>query len=164
MLAGRTVSALLPPLDPEAVRAFRFPEVGAIPLPDPFWWLSVPPLAGLEGQGHRAVGGGGAAGGIPHPFPQSTSTVPGAHPYAFVQPFVHQRGCARGGHPRFNYQGCGGACSTSISGLLQPCVRCVEDLGVVASGHRPLHPQSLHGCVTFSDGDHPVCSPFVSSG
>ena len=103
-------------------------------------------------------------GGIPHPFPQSTSAVPGAHPYAFLQPLVHQRGCARGGHPKFNYQGCGGACSTSIFGLLQPSVCGMEDLGVVASGHRPLHPQSLRGWVVLSDGDHPVCSPFRPSG
>ena len=30
-------------------RAFGFPEVGAVSFPDPFRWLSVPPLAGLEG-------------------------------------------------------------------------------------------------------------------
>ena len=40
----------------------------------------------------------------------------------------------------------------------------MEDLGVVASGHRPLHSQSLRGCVALSDGDHPVCSPFHPSG
>ena len=36
--------------------------------------------------------------------------------------------------------------------------------GVMASGHRPLPPQSLCGCVPLSDGDHPVCSPVGSSG
>ena len=56
------------------------------------------------------------------------------------------------------------ASSTSISGLLQPSVCRVEDLRVVASGHRPLPPQSLCGCVPLSDGDHPVCSPVSSSG
>ena len=75
-----------------------------------------------------------------------------------------QRGCYRGGHPGLNCQGCCGACSTSFSGLLQPSVRCVEDLGVVASGHRPLPPQSLCGCVPLSDGDHSVRSPVGSSG
>ena len=34
----------------------------------------------------------------------------------------------------------------------------------MASGHRPLHPQSLRGCVALSDGDHSVCSPFRPSG
>ena len=110
------------------------------------------------------MGGGGAEDGISHPFSQSPSAVPGSHPYTFLQPLVHQRGCARGGHPGFSYQGCSEACSTSISRLLQLSVCCVEDLRVVASGHRPLHPQSLRGCVALSDGDHLVCSPFGSSG
>ena len=110
------------------------------------------------------MGGGGAAVWVSHPFPQLTSTVSGSCPYAFLQPLLHQKGCARGGHPRLNCQGCSGASSTSISGLLQPSVCPVEDLGVVESGHRPLPPQSLCGCVPLSDGDHPVCSPVGSSG
>ena len=133
-------------------------------MPDPIRRLSVPPLAGLEGQGSGTVGGGGAAGGLSHPLPQPTSAVCGAHPYAFVQALVHQGGCARGGHPGFNYQGCGGACSASLSRFLQPSVCGLENLGVVASGHRPLSPQSLRGCVTLPDGDHPVFPPFHPSG
>ena len=70
VLAGRTGSALHPLLVPEGANAlgavrggsffqtFRFPEVGAISLPDPLRRLSVPPLAGLEGQGRGSVGGG----------------------------------------------------------------------------------------------------------
>ena len=34
----------------------------------------------------------------------------------------------------------------------------------MASGHRPIGPQSLRGCGTLSDGDHPVCPPFHPSG
>ena len=34
----------------------------------------------------------------------------------------------------------------------------------MASGHRPLPPQSLCGCVPLSDGDHSVRSPVGSSG
>ena len=128
-------------------------------MPDPVRWLSVPPLAGLEGQGRGSVGGGGAAALIPHPFQLSSSAVCGPHPYAFVQPLVHQGGCARGGHPGFNCQGCGGACSTSLSRFLEPSVCGLENLGVVASGHRPLDPQSLCGCFTLS-----VCPPFRPSG
>ena len=86
-------------------------------MPDPIRRLSVPPLAGLEGQGRRSVGGGGAAGRVPHPFPLSSSAVCETHPYAFLQPLVHQRGCAREGHPGFDCQGCGGACSTSLPRL-----------------------------------------------
>ena len=133
-------------------------------MPDPVRRLSVPPLADLEGQGCRSVGGGGAAGRVPHPFPLSSSAVCGTHPYAFVQPLVHQRGCARGGHPGFNCQGCGGACSTSLSQLLQPSVCGLENLRVVASGHRSLNPQLLRGRVTLPDGDHSVCPAFHPSG
>ena len=110
------------------------------------------------------MGGGGAEVWVSHPFSQLPSAVPGSCPYAFLQPRLHQRGCTRGGHPRLNCQGCSGASSTSISGLLQPSVCHVEDLRVVASGHRPLPPQWLCGCVPLSDGDHPVCSPVCSSG
>ena len=37
-------------------RAFGSPEVGAVSFPDPFRRLSVPPLAGLEGQGCGDLG------------------------------------------------------------------------------------------------------------
>ena len=110
------------------------------------------------------MGGGGAAGGIPYPFPQPTSAIRCAQPYAILQPLVRQRGCAWGGHPGSDCQGCGGACSASLSRLLQPSVCGVENLGIVASGHRSLDPQSLHGHVTFPDGDHPVCPAVCPSG
>ena len=110
------------------------------------------------------MGGGGAEVWVPHPFPQPTSTVSDSGSYAILQPLLHQRGCSQGGHPRLNCQGCCGARSASFSGLLQPSVCRVEDLGVVASGHRPLPPQWLCGCVPLSNGDHTVCSPVGSSG
>ena len=69
-----------------------------------------------------------------------------------------------GGHLRLSCQGCCGACSSPFSRLLQPSVRCMEDLGVVASGHRPLPSQSLCGRVSLSDGDHSVCAPVGLSG
>ena len=110
------------------------------------------------------MGCGGAAGGLPHTFPQSSSTICETHPYAFIQPLVHQGGCTQGGHPGFNCQGCSGACFTSLSRVLQPSVRGLENLGIVASGHRSLDPQSLRGCVTLPDGDHSVSPPFCPSG
>ena len=110
------------------------------------------------------MGGGGAAGGTPYPFPQPPSAVRGAHPCAIIQPLVHQRGCAWRGHPGFDCQGCDGACSASLPRLLQPSVCGVENLGIVVSGHRSLDPQLLHGRVTFPDGDHPVCPAFSPSG
>ena len=97
-------------------------------------------------------------------LPQHPSTFHCSHPNAFIQPHLHQGGCSGGGHLGLSCQGCCGACSTPFSRLLQPSVRCVEDLGVVASGHRPLPSQSLCGCVSLSDGDHSVCAPVSASG
>ena len=52
--------------------------MGAISFPDPFRRLSVPPLAGLEGQGCRALGCRGVEGGLLSALPQrsSSSNVP----------------------------------------------------------------------------------------
>ena len=52
--------------------------MGAFSFPDPFRRLSVPPLAGLEGQGCRALGCRGAAAGLLSALPQhsSSSIVP----------------------------------------------------------------------------------------
>ena len=88
-VAGRTGSA---PLDLVVVsasgvlggwggsffRPFGFPEVGAISFPAPFRRLSVPPLAGLEGQGCGAMGCRGAEGWLLSALPQhpSSSNVP----------------------------------------------------------------------------------------
>ena len=126
--------------------------------------MSAPPLAGLEGQGCGAVGGGSAEVWLSSALPQHPSAVRSSNPNAFVQPHLHQGGCAGGGHLGLNCQRCCGACSTPFSRLLQPSVRCVEDLGVVASGHRPLPSQSLCGRVSLSDGDHSVCAPVCTSG
>ena len=87
-----------------------------------------------------------------------------SHPNAFFQPHLHHGGCSGGGHLGLHCQGCSGACATPFSRLLQPSDRNVEDLGVMASGHRPLPSQSLCGRVTLSDGDHSVCSPVSTSG
>ena len=138
--------------------------MGTITLPNPVRQLSVPPLAGLEGQGRGSVGGGGPPGGASHTFPPASSSVCGTHPHAFVCPYFHQRGCTRGGHPGFDCQGCCGACSSSISWLLQPPVCGLEDLGVVASCHRPISPQSLRGRVALPHGDPPVCSSVCPTG
>ena len=97
-------------------------------------------------------------------LPQHPSTFHCSNPNAFLQPHLHQGGCSGGGHLGLSCQGCCGACSTPFSRLLQPSVRCVEDLGVVASSHRPLPSQSLCGRVSVSDGDHSVCAPVGASG
>ena len=97
-------------------------------------------------------------------LPQRSSSLQCSRSNAFLQPLLHQGGCSRGGHLGLNCQGCCGTCSTPFSGLLQPSVRCVEDLGVVAFSHRPLPSQSFCGRVSFSDGDHSVCAPVRASG
>ena len=81
-----------------------------------------------------------------------------------LQPHFHQGCCPGGGHLGPRGQGGCGACSSPFSRVLQPSVRCVEDLGVLASSHRPLPSQSLCGHVSFSDGNHSVCPPVCSSG
>ena len=107
---------------------------------------------------------GGAAGRLLSAFPQHPSTFQCSTPNAFLQPHFHQGCCSGGGHLGPRCQGCCGACSTPFSRLLQPSVRSVEDLGVVASSHRPLPSQSLCGRVSLSDGDHSVCAPVGASG
>ena len=97
-------------------------------------------------------------------LPPHSSSLQCFHSIAFLQPLLHQGGCARGGHLGLNCQGCCGTCSTPFSGLLQPSVRSVEDLGVVASSHRPLPSQSFCGRVPLSDGDHSVCAPVRAPG
>ena len=97
-------------------------------------------------------------------LPPHSPSLQCSHSIAFLQPLLHQGGCARGGHLGLNCQGCCGTCSTPFSGLLQPSVRSVEDLGVVASSHRPLPSQSFCGRVPLSDGDHSVCAPVRAPG
>ena len=97
-------------------------------------------------------------------LPQHPSSFQCSHPHAFLQPHLHQGGCSGGGHLGLSCQGCCGACSTPFSRFLQPSVRCVEDLGVVASSHRPIPSQSLCGRVSLPDGDHSVCAPVGASG
>ena len=67
-------------------------------MPDPVRRLPVPPLAGLEGQGCRALGSGGIAVRLPHSFPVRSSTIQGSHLHAFVPPLVHQGGGAEGSY------------------------------------------------------------------
>ena len=118
---------------------------------DPYRWLFVPPLAGLEGQGRGSLAGGGPPAGVLYTLCQGSSIV-------FVRPHAHQ------GHSCPQRQGCCGACSFAFSGLLQPSVCGVEDLGVLASCHRPLSSQPFSRFFSFQDGDHPVRSSVGSSG
>ena len=84
-------------------RTFGFPEAGAFSFPDPFRRLSVPPLAGLAGQGCGALSCRGAEGGLLSALPQRSSSFQCSHPTAFFQPPpppIHLGGCSGGGHLR----------------------------------------------------------------
>ena len=133
-------------------------------MPDPVRRLPVPPLAGLEGQGCGALGSGGSAIRLPHSFPVRSSSIQGSHLSAFVPPLVHQRG----GAERLFSGPCGqvrsGASSPAVSRLLQPAVRCLEDLRVLETGYRSLDPQLVRGRSSLPHGDHPVCTAVSSSG
>ena len=87
-----------------------------------------------------------------------------SHPNAFFQPHLHPRGGSGVFLLGLGFQGCSGACSTPFSRLLQPSVRGVVDLGVMAFGHHPLPSPSLCGRVTLSVGVHSVCAPVGESG
>ena len=133
-------------------------------MPDPVRRLPVPPLAGLEGQGCGALGGGGSAVRLPHSFPVRSSSIQGSHLSAFVPPLVHQRG----GAERLFSCPCGqvrsGASSPAVSRLLQPALRSLEDLRVLETGYRSLDPQPVRGRSSLPHGDHPVCTAVSSSG
>ena len=86
-----------------------------------------------------------------------------SHPNAFFQPHLHPRGCSGVFLLGLGFQGCSGACSTPFSRLLQPSVRGVVDLGVMAFGHHPLPSPSLCGRVTLSVGVHSVYAPVGES-
>ena len=87
-----------------------------------------------------------------------------SHPNAFFQPHLHPRGCSGEFLLGLGFQGCSGACSTPFSRLLQPSVRGVVDLGVMAFGHHLLPSPSLCGRVTLSVGVHSVYAPVGESG
>ena len=126
--------------------------------------MSVPPLAGLEGQGFGDLGCRDAAAGLLSALPRhsSCSIVPIPLPYS--SPFSITGAALEGGLLGLGCQGCSGACSTPFSRLLQPSVSSVVDLGVMAFGHHPLPSHSLCGRVTLSDGVHSVCAPVSTSG
>ena len=105
--------------------------------------MSVPPLAGLEGQGRGSLGGGGSPVWVSCTFSAGSSTVQGTHPHGFIFPDFHQ-GDRFGGTDSLSCRERGGrTSSSSFSGLLQPDVRHLEDLRVVEARDRPHGLQSL---------------------
>ena len=112
----------------------------------------------------RRLGCRGAAAGLLSALPRHSSCSIVPIPMPFFQPHLHPRGCSGVFLLGLGFQGCSGACSTPFSRLLQPSVRGVVDLGVMAFGHHPLPSPSLCGRVTLSVGVHSVYAPVGESG
>ena len=113
----------------------------------PSRWLSVPPLASLEGWGCRTLGAGVVEDGISHPH-LITSSLSGSHPHAQLFPFLHQGESSSGGG---SVAPCEGSDSThsSFAGLLQLPLCGLEDLQVAEACHQPLVPELSHHPNTF---------------
>ena len=93
-----------------------------------------------------------------------SSTVQGTHPLGLLFPNFHQGDCS-GGCNSISCRDRGGRpSSSSFSGLLQPDVRCLEDLRVVVTSDRPFGLHSLSFKVSLQEGDHSVGSFVSSSG
>ena len=126
----------------------------------PFPAVLCPSIGRPGGAGVRGLGCRGAAAGLL----SALLVFHCSHPNAFFQPHLHPRGCSGEYLLGLGFQGCSGACSTPFSRLLQPSVRSVVDLGVMAFGHHPLPSPSLCGRVTLSVGVHSVYAPVSKSG
>ena len=122
--------------------------------------LFVAPLASVERQGRRTLGGGGAAVGVSDSLPLRSSTVLGSLPFSFIQPLVHQGQSSGLGSSFSCGEGGGRASPPSLSRLLQPTVCSDEGLRVVEARHRSFHSESSRPQVSIQDGDFPVCASF----
>ena len=130
----------------------------------PFPAVLCPSIGRPGGAGVRRLGCRGAAAGllsalprhsscsiVPIPMPFSSPiSIPGAVLEYFSLVLVSKAALELG--------------STPFSRLLQPSVRGVVDLGVMAFGHHPLPSPSLCGRVTLSVGVHSVYAPVGESG
>ena len=135
----------------------------------PFPAVLCPSIGRPGGAGVRRLGCRVAAAGLLSALPRhsSCSIVPIPMPYSSpisIPGLLWGRGCSGEYLLGLGCQGCSGACSTPFSRLLQPSVRSVVDLGVMAFGYHPLPSPSLCGRVTLSVGVHSVCAPVSKSG
>ena len=121
-------------------------------------WLSVAPLAGVERQGRGSLGSGSLAVGISNSLPSGSRFIQGTHPFAAVLSQLDQGQSSGGRGPVLAGQRSDRACSSSLSGLLQPVVCSSESLRSVEAGHRPLASESEGAADILQDGDSPVCT------
>ena len=116
-----------------------FPQVGVISLSTDNRRLSVTALTGVERQGRGSLGGGCPALGLQYSLSCGPHTVQGSHPLPFVRPLIHQGQSSVVGGALSCQEGSSGACSSSVSGVLQPIVCGDEGLRVL----RPVIDLSL---------------------
>ena len=105
-------------------------------------WLSVAPVAGVERQGRGSLGSGGPALGILHSFSCGPHTIQRTHPSPFVRPLIHQGQSPGRGSALSGREGSCGACSSSVSKLLQLIVCGDEGLRVLETGDRSFFTES----------------------
>ena len=134
------------------------------PTPALFRRLSVPPLAGLEGQGCGALGCRGAAGGLLSALPQHSSSFQCSPPNAFFQPHLHQGAVLEEVTLGFIAKGAVELHPPPSPDFYSRLFVVWKTSGVMASSHRPLPSHSLCGRVSLPDGDHSVCAPVGASG
>ena len=118
--------------------------------------LSVAPLAGVERQGRGSLGSGSLAVGISDSLPSGSHFIQGTHPFSGLQYRFHRGQGAGVRSPVVTGQGSDRACSSSLSGLLQPVVCGAEGLRSVEAGHRPLATESEGPTDILQDGDSPA--------
>ena len=127
--------------------------------------MSVPPLAGLEGQGSGALGGRGAAVRLLSALPRLPSTFQCSAPYTFLQPHFHLGCCSGGVHHGPHCHGCSGACSSPFSRVFYSRLFA---LWLSSGSWRPVMTLSHLLCfcdsVSISDSAHSVCAPVSMSG
>ena len=126
--------------------------------------LSVVPLAGVERQGRGALGSGSLAVGISHSLPSGFRFIQGTHPFSGVLSQFDQGQSSGGRGPVFAGQGSDRACSSSLSGLLQPVICSDESLRCVEAGHRSIYPESEDSADILQDGDSSICPSVGTPG
>ena len=126
--------------------------------------LSVAPLAGVERRGRGSLGSGSLTVGISNSLPSGSRFIQGTHPFSGVLSQFDQGQSSGGRGPVFTGQGSDRACSSSLSGLLQPVVRSDESLRSVEAGHRSLSPESEGSADILQDGDSPIRASVSTSG
>ena len=126
--------------------------------------LSVAPLAGVGRRGRGSLSSGSLAVGISNSLLSGSRFIQGTHPFSGVLSQFDQGQSSGGRGPVFTGQGSNRACSSSLSGLLQPVVCSDESLRSVEAGHRSLSLESKGTADILQDGDSPIRASVSTPG